>query len=678
MLLVSILFVILSSYIILSSIVKRDSAFLYLLLIAFSQIVLSFEILSLFKFISVNGILICNFVFFIIALLFFVLTKKKFYVPKIELKKILFAIKQDKALIFLSFCFVLFLIFQLIRIIFFPITFGDALVYYFTRCTTWIQNGSISHFVTSDTRELIMPVNMDFLYTWVLLFNKNEKGLGIFSFISYICGIYVIYELLRELKFSIKRCLWSIFVFSSFALVILEMVTPCSDLFIGVLILSSIYLYLKYIKYEDKTALYFSTLSYSLAAGTKTTAIIAMPSLFLILLAISYIYKKNWKNVIKFGFLFILNFIIFSSYNYILNFIQFQNPISNQQQLLLNQFQGGIKGYIANVVKYAFTIFDMSGVPKFINLNGLIEYWQSLVLKLFGTTIKNGTSAYFPYYFVFDNTMTLVSSALGVMGLFVYLPSLIYSIKRGIKKRKSKISLIIAVLGCSVIFNILLFSKVMIFTGYNMRYIFTFVVISVPIIVYSYKRNKLYKIFLCLIMFVYLIGYAHHKPVSYILNCIKIKGLIQTYIKSEEDNMYEYLIKKKPVKIAIMTDQSKFLKYHIEKLKLIGIKIEKILAENIETYDLSEYDYIITNKAIVDATITLNFKERMKYKALYVSECTYIDKRNNEIYDIGQERQIAFVECKVPFEYLKRKNFVIDTNYKGEEYTIMAALKNIR
>ena len=664
MIFLSILLVLLSSYLFLSGLVKKNCAFIYFLLIAFSQIVLSFEILSLFKFISVNGVLICNFVFFIIALLFFVLTKKKFYVPKIELKKILFAIKQDKALIFLSFCFVLFLIFQLIRIIFFPITFGDALVYYFTRCTTWIQNGSISHFVTSDTRELIMPVNMDFLYTWVLLFNKNEKGLGIFSFISYICGIYVIYELLRELKFSIKRCLWSIFVFSSFALVILEMVTPCSDLFIGVLILSSIYLYLKYIKYEDKTALYFSALSYSLAVGTKTTAIIAMPSVFLIFLAISYIYKKNWKNIINFGFLFILNFIIFSSYNYILNFIQFSNAFSSQEEFLLHKFQGGIKGYIANVVKYTFTIFDMSGVPKFINLNGLIENLQNYVLSILDVDIKDGTSSYFPKVFEYNNKMGRMQSALGVMGLFVFLPSLIYAIKRGIRKRKSKTSLLIAILGCSVFFNILLFSRTMVFASYNIRYFLAFVIVAIPLIAYSYPKNKICKILLCLFMFMYLIVYTHLDPIAYIFTCLKEKKVINIITKDEENDLYKYFIKKKPANIALMINWERSPIYFIEKLKLHNFIIDKILVENIEDFNLLKYDYIIISNEKVSSSVIKKYKYKMNKK------CLYKDINQNIIYSYEKNRIPVRVICDIPINYIEVTGFKKDENYIGNKYII--------
>ena len=559
MFIASVLTVLLSSYLLLSAFFtkteksvndlpdncissKGRTGLIYFLLIAFSQIILSFEILSLFKSISKNGFFIANIVFFIIALVVFLVTSGKLYKHEIDFRKVLYALEHDKSLIFIGVCFIFFCIFQLMRIFLFPVNFGDALAYYLPRCTEWIQNGSISHFITPDSRELIMPVNMEFLYTWFLLFRKSEIGIGIFSFIGYIGGIYVIYNLLRELNFSIKRCLWTVFVFSSFALVMIEMIKPCADLFIGSLILASIYLFIKALKNNDKKALFFSALSYALAAGTKTTAVIAIPSVFIIFCIISYLYQKSdfYKTLYKFCGLFLLNFLIFSAYNYILNMIQFSNPISNPEQLALNEFTDGIKGYTANIVKYTFAIFDTSGLPKFIQINPLIEYWQSLLLSFFGTNIKAGTSNYFAGNFELGNKMSIMHSALGVTGLLIFLPSLIYSVKRVIRS-KSKESIIMASLALSLIFNILLFSRTMVFTSYNMRYILTFAVIASPVTAYSYPLNKhkLCKLFLCMLLFMYLVGFSHQKPAAYMLKCINQHKIINNTV-TNDNYIYEY------------------------------------------------------------------------------------------------------------------------------------------
>lgn len=651
MFLFSFIAVTISSYLIVSVLNKKNKnieSFLYILLIAFSQIVLSFELLSLFKAISKNGVLICNLVFLIVSILLFIKTKAKFYVPfiKEELCKIKFVLKRDKTLSFLCICFVIFLISQLIIALFFPIMFGDALTYYLPRCTAWIQNGSINHYITPDTRELIMPVNMEFLYTWLLLFTKNETGCGVFSYIGYLGAIWSIWELLKELSFTVRRRLWSIFVFSSFALVSIEMYTPSADLFIGSLILCGIYLFIKSAKYNDKICLYFSSLSFALAAGTKTTAIIAIPSIFLVIFIISFLYKRETikKYILKFMCLFLINFIIFASYNYILNIIQFSNPISCSEQMLLNQFRGGFKGWLCNLIKYCFAIFDTSGIKDFINFNGFITYLQSVSLGLIGETDKSYTSAYFKRYFEFNSQMSIIQSALGIMGLFAFLPSLIKSIKLYLKNKLQTRKIILAILTTSLIFNILLFARIMVFTQFNMRYMLTFVIIAAPILTYSYiKKNNFYKLLLCLFIFIYFI----------IIPVLTTKSSIS--IKSDEIDIYNYIITQKKKNIGLIVSQVNTPNYFIEKMRLHDYKIEKLLLENIQEYNLSKYDYIITNKEMVSSTNIIRFKERMNYPELFINQCIYTDYRQAYIYNT--DTKPAMVNCEIPFDYIYNNKF---------------------
>ncbi|MBQ8887577.1 MAG: glycosyltransferase family 39 protein [Candidatus Gastranaerophilales bacterium] len=673
MFLISILFVIFSSYLITSALKEKQNNFLYFLLIAFAQIVITFEMLSLFNSISTNGILILNLLFLVGSIIAFFKTGRQIHQPKIkeELLKIKQALKLDKSLCFLSVCFCLFLIFQLITALFFPITFGDAVSYYLPRCTAWIQNGNINHYITPDTRELIMPTNMEFLYSWVLLFRKSELGISIFSYISYIVGIYLVYNLLKEIGTTTRRRLWSIFVISSFVLLFVEMYTPCADLFIGVLILACIYLFLKACKYDDNKALFFSALSYALAVGTKTTSIIAIPSVFIVLLIIAYKYRKNvTKQILTFGLMFFINFIIFASYNYILNFIQFSNPVSCSEQLLLNQFRGGFKGWLSNLIKYCFAILDTSGIIDLFNFNGFINYLQSLALSSIGVTDKMFTSNYFEKYFEFNSKISMAASALGIMGLLAFLPSLIKSIKYS-KKR-----IILFVLGLSLIINILIFSRVMVFTQYNMRYLLTFVIIASPIVAYSYiKKNNLFKIIMCIFLFVYLIGIAHTKPVQYFVSYLKdIKKYENTsrpflLIETEETKIYDFIIENKISNLALIINQGHNPVYYIFKARLKGVNIDQLLLEDIEKYNLSKYEYIITDTTQVGSTNIVNFKDRIKYPDLFVAQCIYTDYNKKIINDTNTKP--AMVTCDVPFNYIKEKGFEQIKSNDFQQYSIL-------
>ena len=170
MFIISIILVFLSSYLLLSVFDNKylhKTNLLYFFLIIFSQIVLSFEILSLLKIISAKNILICNLFVFLLSIAIFKIKHAKLYKPDVkqEYLNIKKAIIQDKYLKILSISFIVYMISQLLNIFIIPVEFGDALTYYFPRCTHWIQSGTINHYYTFDIRELIMPVNMEFLYT---------------------------------------------------------------------------------------------------------------------------------------------------------------------------------------------------------------------------------------------------------------------------------------------------------------------------------------------------------------------------------------------------------------------------------------------------------------------------------------------------------------------------------
>ena len=649
---ISLILVLISSYFLTSCIAKKNTGIIYFFLICFAQIILTFEVLSLFNLIAEKPFIIANSITFIISsILIFI--KKQFFIPQIEEKnKIQNALKSDKILFWISKLFIFFLICEFIAALFLPISLGDALTYYLTRCTTWIQQGNINHFVTPDTRELIMPVNMEFLYTWLLMFRKSEQGIALFSYFSFIGAIYVIYNMLKEIGVCIRKRLWAIFAFSSLALIGITAYTPCADLFIGTLLLIGIYLFIIFLKQNDKTAFYFSTLSCALAFGTKTTAIIAFPCVAVIFVIITYKYKKAFFSKIALYYIGLLtiNFLIFSSYNYILNFLQFGNIISCPEQFNINKFQGGIKGYICTLIKYFFAIFDFSGIYNVETYNAFITNLQTKVLSLLGETPNSYMSKYFPDNFQFNEDMSPITSGLGAIGLLCFAPAFVLSF---IKKSNKK--LILFLLGISFVINILIFSRVMVYTSYNLRYLLTFVVIASPILALTYiKSNKnIFKWILFFIMFNYMVLNAYTKPYQYFIQFLDENTNQNSYqiaqqAKRDELKIFDFFIEKEKTSIALIAYSKEADLYSIEKLKLYGHKIDKILAENIENYDLTKYEYIITNPyEIISSNIQYSNNQN----------CTYNDNTQ--------------VKCIIPFEYLKTQGFNKLNNINFNNYIIL-------
>ena len=471
-------------------------------------------------------------------------------------------------------------------------------------------------------------------------------------------------EFAQEKRFLVVFSLsaGAIFTFSSLALVSILAYTPCADIFIGTLILCGIYLFIIFLKENDKAAFYFSALSLALAMGTKTTAIIAIPSIAIVFGIITLKYKKEYFGKITFSYtgLLILNFLIFSSYNYILNFLEFGNFISCPEQFAINKFQGGIKGYICTLIKYFFVIFDFSGINNFDWYNNFISNIETKVLALINETSNSYMSKYFPKNFEFNEDVSALTSGLGAIGLLCFAPSLIISLNK-----KTNKNLFLFAIGIAFIINVLIFARVMVYTSYNLRYLLTFIVISSPILALSYiKSNKnIFKWIIFFIMFNYLILNAYSKPYQYFAQVLDEKTnkssktiwvytgytyMIALETRRDELKIYDYFIKKDPTAIALIAHSKEADLYSIEKLKLHGFTIDKLLVEEITNYDLTKYDYIITNPFEIDST---------KIKNLNNENCTYEDN--------------AKVICKIPFEYLKKNDFEEIETIKFNNYKIL-------
>ncbi|MBQ8887578.1 MAG: glycosyltransferase family 39 protein [Candidatus Gastranaerophilales bacterium] len=655
LILLSLYLMVMSSIYITSTFESKKNNFLYVLLIIFAQVILNFEILSLINSILVLPFLIFNVITFVLARNHWRRKNKPTieWGIKEEFNKITKALKQDKLLYILSIFFILFLIVEFITIYLFQTSSGDALMYNFTRCTGWIQNLNLNHVLTPDTRINIMPINLELLYTWYFLFLKTERGVTIFQFIGYITAIYVLYNFLGNIGYSRRKRIWSVLVLSSFVLIGIMAYTPYSDVFVGALLFSSIYLFYLNCKEKDNTALYFSTLSLALAIGTKTTALMSLPAIGMLFLFIANKYK-NFKAIKSYSIFFILNFLIFSSFNYILNFINYGNPITTNMQYMLHEFRGGFKGYFTNLIKYCFLIFDCSGIQNIDLYNKLVLFVEEKVLNLFGANLESYTSKYLPPIFVFNSTIGATASCLGAMGLFTLLPSIFKSFKNGFKKNKG----IITVFAIILILNILIYSKAMVYSKFNTRYLMTFIVISSPILVLSYiKSNKnLFKWFLSGLIFLYLVIIPYTRPVELINFYSKYKQPNQSILDltkadNEEINVFNYLKANKAKSVALFAQNKNTYTYFIGKLRFYGIKVDTPLVENIEDYNFDKYEYIvITREPILAVNIATNKSDNVI--------CTYLDKNQNVI-DKSNEKDIAMISCLSPLDYLKNNDFYI-------------------
>ncbi len=698
--LLSLIFICISSYLATSVLAEKNSTnkprqiigFIYFLLVAFAQIILSMEILSIFNLIKPCSFIFLNLLFLVASLFVWIKNSKPLYRPNIvpELVKIKNALLKDKSLILLSAAFVFFIIITVIMCIFVPVNSFDAFSYHLARVPFWISNGNLNHFDIADSRMNVMPINSELLYTWVLLFLKKDWFLSGFSFCGYLLAVVALYNFLGELGYSTRKKLWVIFMFSSIASILAEASSTETDVIIGGLVLASLYLWFVYLKTENKMILYFSALSYAIAVGTKTPAVMAIPACGVFMLATSYVCKKNefYKPLLKFIGFFIINFIVFSSYNYVLNFISYSNPLGSASSISLHSFYGGFKAFVGNMIRYIFLMFDFSGFnyadffgPHIISLQNKILAFLNIPQK-YGVLISSNNQV----------NKSLIDPVIGpgLLGFLVFMPCLIFSVFRFFtvkfnqKLKFDKKKFILGLFALLFVINLIVMSFTLGFMIYSVRFITTFIVLSSPVLVLSYiKSNK--NIFKWMIMFFaisYMVVISSHlssRPffkLLYIYNHEKSLDSFRERVSCSENFEFSNnmpvcvltreLAKSPTPKKILMFAGVNFRAYHMKMMEKDGWTVDFKLLEDYKTIDLSKYDYIVTNHVIQDSE-QINHPERISEYVLFnndilftknhISNCFYID-RHNKLITKGHNRIPATAICYIPKNDMRKKGFI--------------------
>ena len=625
---ISLFMIFLSSYLLSSVLDKKNCAngFIYLFLIIFSQIILTSEILSLFSALKPIPFLIFNIIFLLISILIHKKNNAGFW--HIDLKlfftRLFNTLKLDKTLIILLFGWLFFIIIALFSNTILPIMEADAKSYHVLRSVEWVLAGNLNHFNTVDVRNIIFPINSEIIYSWIIMFTKKNIFLGYLSFFSYFLCLTCLYKIIHSIMgFSLRKTVWTLLILSSFAFMFYEITSCETDVLISGLLLSSIYLFWNGIKNDkENTFVYMSALSCAIALGSKTSAFFNIPAIGLFFLFLSYKNKK-YKPFLKFLLFSFINFLIFSSYNYILNFIDFNNFFAPKGEAIAQRNNYGIKGGISYFIKYFFLLFDFTGF-KFIKvINDLIYNIQSFLLNTFNVQdIPASTYTQSLNKWGINQSTIGILMGTGVLGFLLYIPSLIYSFIKFIFKKDNK-TLFVLTFGVMFLISIISMSYVFMYTAYGVRYLNTMIIISAPVIVYSYIKNNFNPIKYIFIMFAmfYYIWLPLHLPNKPILSILPdmIKHNYNLTLVRQKSYCFDYLAKGKYLSY-LLTDEvcsiysvlkenfnskkNKILIFpsniqnDILKLKLASLNKEFFLTvesfENINNINFKEYNILIT------------------------------------------------------------------------------------
>ena len=656
---ISLIFILLTSFFIVAVLENRkfSIAVIYFLLTAFANVVLTFEILSLFSAISSVGVVCLNLIGLFLSFIFWYKSGKPLFEFKFKTPLNTFSntLLKDKYLLVLFLSCAFMCLVSLWLISFMPVVNPDAEGYHVLRSLFWISNGNLNHFNIADARCLDLPINSEILYAWILLFMKKCVWFGIFSFSGFILSMLALYGILSNIGFSLRKKLWVIFITASFASVIVQISGTETDIIVSGLVLSSICLYWNSLKSGKKIPIYMSALAYALAVGTKTPSIMLIPGVGIWMIAMSVYYKKKefFKPFLLFLLFGIINFILFGAYNYILNLADYGNIAGSPSLLSAHQNHHGLKSVPADFIKYIFMFFDFTGFTwsKTLGVH-IINIRDSLLSSLGLFVSRDGLNS--SDSSLSNNTLLEPLMGLGILGFLVYLPSLFYSLIKPLITRKKK-DIFIFLFALILFVTIFVMSYQIQYMTYSIRFLTSFCVVCAPVLVHSYcKQNNPLKFIIVFFAVFNLLFVSTHlwaraatrifayfkegATVSQVREIATCSGFFKDIHKNPS------LMRNYPIfniacgirnKLRLIDKRNKILYFSnssdtlliIKMMEFSGYNIDFELAENAENINFNKYNLLVT---IDDIQISTNVK---KYAGRnsgfdYITDgivCSYID-----------------------------------------------------
>ncbi len=690
--LISFLMIFISSYFLASvfEIKKFKTALIYLYLIAFAQIVLSIELLSLFNAISKVGILILNAIILVGSFFFWKKHGRPLYRPQVVnyVRKILNAIKKDKMLGFMGVGFLFFIAVSVVLCAIFPVIEYDSLSYHFNRALEWVSQGSLAHFDIADDRNINMAINSEVLYTWFLTFFPKNMFIRFFTFVDYIFALVVLSSFLEVNGFSMRKRLWSLFLFTSIAGVTVGASGVETNIMIGALALAGVTLFQVGVKKSLLSPLYFSSLAFALGVGAKTSIFFMLPAVAIILLY--FIYQHQRKSFMRYLFVFvgfsILNFILFASYNYVLNFIEFGNMMGSAGTIFHHKMSGGVKGYISGLVRHLVLLLDFTGFSYGFYLEKFVFALQNKLLSILHIPLDlNVISGNENQLNVILNDSVVGG---GVVGVFVLLPCAFVAIVRGILFNKSYKNRLLALLAVSIFVSIAVMSASIGFMKYSARFILSFLIFASPLFVISYiKSNKnIFKYIILFYVMSYFMVISTHIGARHFFKLIN--KYRQTHNITEVRNSFlcstRMDLKGKMPFCVLRSELYKLPKgskialfpSHIDNTAIIklmdfdGYVVDFLLLNKLHLYNLSDYDYIVFTSDKPISTYIQNPDEVIKnyrvengvlvFNDKTRGECAITEERNKPLLvtqDTYKSKVPGLLVCTIPYETLDNNGF---------------------
>ncbi len=268
----------------------------------------------------------------------------------------------------------------------------DSMSYHLSRIWFWVQNESVRHFATMDTRMLGTPAFTEFvdLHLYLLYGQYNDSILNLTQTASYIFNILLVYGIAKRIGCKFRSRMFAAILFATTPIVFAEGLSTQTDEFAALWILVFTRVLLEMVYSKDKLVLNKSGIlrlfvlatSLALSILTKPSGLFCVVILFLWLLYICVKRKDSllliFKWIVSVAILMVIIIIPEAARN-ILTYGAITDPWQGPGQLVLTP---DIRYQIVNFFKNIG--FFLPGVlwPSFNQIWQHMVYYLGYILRI--------------------------------------------------------------------------------------------------------------------------------------------------------------------------------------------------------------------------------------------------------------------------------------------------------
>lgn len=242
----------------------------------------------------------------------------------------------------------------------------DGMAYRLARVGYWLQHDSFYTWQTDNPRQTSFPQNAEIGLLWTILICGTDQFAGFVQWAAALTSMAVVFGLSRLLGYTRHQSGFAALIWATLPLNFAEATSIQNDLVVGVFFAAAVYFLFLGLQTRRSTSLLVSGIALGLSIGTKSTALLMLPGLGLV---VFIFWMRNpphlTRLLVVWGSACIVGTIVFGSYVYVMNMLAYKRVLGPAAfaDSHLSADQSRLDLLATNAPRYLYQLADLTGLP---------------------------------------------------------------------------------------------------------------------------------------------------------------------------------------------------------------------------------------------------------------------------------------------------------------------------